>query len=97
VVNIFDRNAVPRAIQCGDGSRLRGRRSGGTTSKSSGRLPDLDLLKNPQIHCATMECQRNHAMAEQTNEMKTHPSEEHKGGEVAETNEGVVSASKGRR
>jgi hypothetical protein len=62
---------------------------GGTTSELSGRMPDLDLLENPWIDCAAMEW-RNHAITEQPDKMKTHPSEEHKGGEddpVAETSE----------
>jgi len=64
-------------------------RGGGTTSESSGRMPDLDLLENPWIDCATMEWY-NHAIAEQTDEINTRPPDNHKEGEdnpVAKTNE----------
>ena len=63
---------------------------GGTTSESSGRMPDLDFFENPWIESPTMEW-RNHTITEQTDELKTHPLDNHKGDEndpVAETNEG---------
>jgi hypothetical protein len=42
-------------------------------------MPDLNhLFENPWIGSTTMEW-RNHAIAEQTDETKTRPSEEHKG------------------
>jgi len=62
---------------------------GGTTSELSGRMPDLNLLKNPQIGWKMMEW-RNHAIAKETDEEKTCPPDDHKGGEddsVAEMNE----------
>jgi hypothetical protein len=51
-----------------------------TTRLSNGRMPDLNLFENPWIGSTTMEW-RNHAIAEQTDETKTRPSEEHKGEE----------------
>ena len=54
---------------------------GRTTSESSGRMPDLDLFENPWIESPTMKW-RNHAIAEQINETKIRPSDDHKRGRM---------------
>jgi hypothetical protein len=53
---------------------------GGTTSESSGRMPDLDLLENPQIDRAVMEW-RNHTIPEiDETRIRTRPPDDHRGG-----------------